>query len=106
MQKQNQPLSLERRINANRSYIYTENCVICGQTENYAKAATALKSLGKDVYAKQTPLFIGWQQEAAEIGLPMPFVYDCDTEQYETVENIEKMSEQELKAWLGIDDGK
>lgn len=89
------------KINANRSYIYTDQCVVCGKTEKYKATANRLKLRNKTVFVKQTPLFITWQQEAAEIGLPMPFVYDCDTGNKATCEEIDNMSEEELDDWLG-----
>lgn len=93
-----------RKINANRTYIYVEDCAFCGHTEGYAKVATRLKLNKKDVFVKQTPLFLGWQQEAAALGLEMPSVYDCDTNQKATVAELEEMSDEELEAWL--DNGK
>lgn len=96
------------KINQNRTYIYTDQCVLCGHTEKYKAIANRLKTSGKDVFVKQTPLFVGWQSEAEEIGLPMPFVYDCDTGHYNTCEEMDAMSEEELREWLdnGNEDGK
>ena len=97
-------MELERsnKLNANRTYIYTDECVTCGHTEGYKLIANRLKLLNKDVFVKQTPLFIGWQNEAAEIGLTMPFAYDCDTGNYNTCEELDKLSDEELEEWLGI----
>ena len=92
----------KRRINANRTYIYTDQCVTCGHTEAYQSIANRLKTKGKDVFVKQTPLFIGWQNEAAEIGLSYPFVYDCDSGNKGTCAELDNMSEEELDGWLGI----
>lgn len=88
--------------NANRTYIYTKQCKLCGHTDAYASLSHRLTTLGKDVYVKQTSLFAGWQAEADEIGLEMPFVLDYDTMQSETVENLDKMNEEELRDWLGL----
>lgn len=92
----------QNKLNANRTYIYTEQCVTCGNTEEYQSVANKLKLKHKDVFVKQTPLFVGWMQEAMAIGLPMPFVYDCDTGNKLTCAEFDNMSEEELDDWLGI----
>ena len=43
-----------RRVNENRTYIYTDQCVTCGKTEEYKDIANRLKTLGKDVFVKQS----------------------------------------------------
>lgn len=91
----------KRRINANRTYIYTDQCVTCGNTESYQAIVNRLKLKHKDVFVKQTPLFIGWQNEAAEIGLPYPFVYDCDSGNKATCAELDNLTEEELDDWLG-----
>lgn len=95
-------LEQSSKLNKNRTYIYTNECVLCGHTEEYREIANRLKLLGKEVYVKQVPLFIGWQYEATEIGLPMPFVYDCDTGRYDTCPNLDKLEENDLKDWLHV----
>lgn len=91
-----------RKLNANRTYIYTDQCVTCGKTDAYKDIANRLKLKNKDVFVKQTPLFIGWQNEATELGLELPSVYDCDTGHKATVEELDGKSEEELEEWLGI----
>ena len=90
------------KANENRTFIYTEDCKLCGHTNAYADIVYRLKELGKDVYVKQTSLWVGWSNEAAEIGLPMPFVLDYDTMNTATVEELDKKTNEELKEWLGI----
>lgn len=88
--------------NANRTYIYTKECNLCGNTEAYAHSSKRLQAKGKDVYVKQVSLYAGWAAEATEIGLEMPFVLDCDTMNRATCTEIDNMSEEELDKWLGI----
>lgn len=88
--------------NKNRTYIYTKDCKLCGNTEEYSEISHRLKKLGKDVFVKQTSLFAGWQAEADEINLEMPFVLDYDTMNAATVEELNGKSEEELRDWLGI----
>lgn len=96
MNKQNQKLS------ENRTYIYTDQCVTCGKTEAYKDIVNRLKLKNKDVFVKQTPLFVGWQNEATELGLELPSVYDCDTGNKATVKELDAKSEEELDKWLGV----
>ena len=88
--------------NSNQTFIYTEQCKICGVTEAYAALARRLQDLGKSVQVKQISLFAGWAAEAEELGLPMPSVFDYDSRQAETVENLNKKSNEELREWLGL----
>lgn len=92
---------MSKPINTNRIYIYTDQCVTCGRTESYSAIANRLKLKHKDVFVKQTPLFIGWANEAAALGLELPSVYDCDTGHSATVQKLNKFSEEELDTWLG-----
>lgn len=93
-----------RKINANRTYIYTDQCRICGKSDSYSKLVQRLKKMKKDVFVKQVSLFIGWQNEAAEIDLSYPFVYDCDSNRSAEVETLDEMTDEELKAWLKPED--
>ena len=90
------------KANENRTFIYTDACKLCGHTAEYASLSARLQNLGKIVYVKQTPLWAGWANEAAEIGLEMPFVYDYDTLKSATVSSLNELSDDELRAWLGI----
>lgn len=101
MQNENQKqIERSRRLNANRTYIYTDGCTFCGRNDDWADLSTRLKNLGKNVFARQTLLFAGWGAEADEIGLTLPFVYDCDTGQAITVAEGNAMTDEELKDWL------
>ncbi len=90
------------KVNENRSFIYIDTCKLCGHTAEYANIVFRLQKLGKDVFVKQTSLYIGWIQEANEIGLEMPFVLDYDTLHSATVKELDAMSDEELKEWLGL----
>ncbi len=89
------------KANANRTFIYTDSCKLCGQTNAYADIAFRLKKAGKDVFVKQVTLWAGWSNEAAEVGLPMPFVLDYDTMNTATVDELNGKSDEELEVWLG-----
>ena len=88
---------LADRLNGNKTYIYTTECKLCGHTDAFAEVATKLQALGKSVEVRQTTLWAGWAEEAEEIGLELPFIYDYDTKQSLT---IEEAGETDLKEWL------
>lgn len=88
--------------NRNRSYIYTKECNLCGNTEAYASISKRLQAKGKEVFVKQITLFAGWAAEAEEVGLDLPFVLDCDTMNKATCAELDTMSDEELDNWLGI----
>lgn len=89
-----------RKLNANRVYIYTDECTFCGRNDDWADLSIRLKSLGKDVFARQTLLWAGWKNEADELGLDLPFIYDCDTGKCMTVSDGNAKTDEELKEWL------
>lgn len=101
MQNENQrQIEQSRKLNANRTYIYVETCTFCGRNEDWAELSTRLKNLGKNVFARTTTLWTGWAEEAEEIGLELPCVYDCDTGKSMTIAEGNAMSDEELKEWL------
>lgn len=93
---------IKLKANENRTFIYTDECKLCGKTEAYSNLAYRLKKLGKDVFVKQTSLWAGWSSEAAELGLELPCVLDYDTMRSDTVEHLSKLSDEELKEFLGV----
>lgn len=92
--------SLADKLNGNRTYIYTTECKLCGHTSDFAEVATKLQALGKNVEVRQTTLWAGWAEEAEEIGLELPFIYDYDTKQSLT---IEEANDTDLEKWLDGD---
>lgn len=99
-ENQKQQLEQSKRLNANRVYIYTENCTFCGQTDDFADLSIRLKNLGKNVFTRQTTLWTGWKAEADELELELPCIFDCDTQQCMTVEEGNNKTDEELKEWL------
>lgn len=73
------------KANKNKTVIYTKQCVLCGQTEEYAELVGRLKAAGKIVEVRQTSLFFGWNEEAKALGLELPAVFDYDTKNKMTV---------------------
>lgn len=93
---------LKLKANKNRTFIYTNECKLCGKTESYADLAFRLKKFGKDVFVKQISLWAGWASEAQELNLELPCVLDYDTMRSDTVEHLSKLSDEELKEFLGV----
>lgn len=73
-QNQEKPRKLSK-VNENRAFIYTEDCTMCGLNTELQPIIDSLREAQLEVHTKQTSLWPGWKEEAAKIGIELPFVW-------------------------------
>lgn len=73
--------------NRNKAFIYTTECTLCGHAKVYSPIINKLKEKGIESQVKQVGLWRGWAEEAAKIGIEMPFVWFFNTQKGKTIDD-------------------